>query len=41
MEMKYASYTADGILPTEHFLRHFVEVIVVRMQKIVLQMNII
>lgn len=41
MEMKYASYAADGILPTEHFPRHYVKVVIARMQRIVSQMNII
>lgn len=41
MEMKYASYATESILLTEHFLRHFVKVVIARMQKIVSQMNII
>lgn len=41
MEMKYASYAVESILLTEHFLRHFVKVVIARMQKIVSQMNII
>ena len=41
MEMKYASYATESILLIEHFLRHFVKVVIARMQKIVSQMNII
>jgi hypothetical protein len=41
MEMKYASYAAESILPTEHIQRRFVKVVIARMQKIVSQMNII
>lgn len=39
--MKYASYAYESILLTEHALRHFVKVVIARMQKIVSQMNII
>ena len=39
--MKYASYAAESILLTEHSQRHFVKVVIARMQKIVSLMNII